>query len=735
MASLSSPPKVALSEKETLAYPGTIITEEELPNTPASLQFGTTNNIQGALADLLLGAFLPCIPVVLVCVVLLAIIFHYRADLDPGWHSLQAPSAYNGTNQTVLDELTRLGSNGGTPDYLIHFNPGLLVAIASWTLKIIPFVTPFSMALVAFFAGHHILNATQSHETGQLPTPHQTSLLIGLLTGGGAQPLWDVIKYRRQHPERLVPPITVAFAALAFIVFNTFAIGAAETWFGAATQPVNQPIIIRHDKPVLSYGRGFNTSYCGENIWAPYPCPSNAAAECNYPCSITSWNHTTKLNGTQAKQGVTHAQEAAQTLLNNSATNQIRNTTTSISTNEHGTNDTLQFYFLGDARAGGNKTDFLTDTTAVTTSCEVVTQECTLGPDNTGFSCPWGYKSDSSTFSGEVGVDASTVPNSINDSAVGIQFFKDADLTRPVGLGNQSTELFSAQNPIYFMHWSKGFPPMDTSTSTFDAMTSGGYLKTDSSGDNVFILNCSMTIYSTIYAWVNGSILSVNAKQSWYPTLAEDEYGAIYSAPFAINSAEGNLALSDAAAIAAYGTTPNELASTFANGFSSAAVALTAGIYMPALNMLEQSRNGTELLTRVPKIPLYLLISLKGLYVVFSLALAALAVAHARPTEAQQAKVRLTVDGLAAGLFEPHEQQERAVETTEELYAEHDKVGARDLERGADGATKKVGLRQAQAGGWVWVVREGHQEGKRYGRAAYERISVQADDAADKGSG
>ncbi|KAL9114877.1 MAG: hypothetical protein Q9227_001120 [Pyrenula ochraceoflavens] len=704
MASPHPPSEPSSSEKGPVASTETMMPDEGSPKSPTLSQHGTSTHIEGAMTDLLLGAFLPCIPVALVCAVLLTIIFYYRVDLDPGWELLQVPSSFNVNNQTVLNELTQLKSKGGTSAYFVRFNPGLLVAIASWTAKIMPFLTGSSMALVAFFAGRRVLDATKSNTPEQLPSPHQTALLIGLLNESGVKPLWNVIKYRWQNHERIVQPIPIAFAALAFVVFDIFAIGAAETWFGAATKPVNRAIISRHDRPVASHGRGLDSSLCGSNIWQPYPCPSNATARCQYPCSITSYNFTTGGNVTQTKQAIAHAQEAAETLLGNSWANKIQNTSINAPADDYGDRDDTKFYFLGDTTAGKDIIDFLANTTSVTTSCKVVTQQCTIDAQNEGFSCPWGFNSPSFTFSGAVGVDPASTAASANDSAVGIQFFKDANLTKAIGYGSQSVELFSAQNPVHFMLWSKGFPPIDTRTSTFDTMTSGGYLKTDYSGDNVFMLNCSTTIYSTVYAWVNGNILSADHKQGWYPVRAPDTYGAIYSAPFAINSALGRLALSDAAAVAAYGTTPDKVADTFANAFSRAAVALTAGINTPVLNRLEQSRNDTVILTRVPKIPLYFLVSLKALYALFSLILAALVVFFARPAEAQEVKARLTVDGLAAGFFEPKKRQERAVDKIEKLYGEHDRAARRDEEGGAEGATKKVGIRQTQSGGWVWVI-------------------------------
>lgn len=467
-------------------------------------------------------------------------------------------------------------------------------------------------------------------------------------------------------------------------------IGAADTWFAASTKPVNVALLNRHLPPVNTYGRDLDSSLCASTSLEQRPCPGNASSLCGYPCSIGTWNYTVG-GTTSSKQGITGAQQSAETLLGNSAVNWIYN----ISYQDEQANAVpYQYFYLGDVESGGSL-DFLTNTTAVSTQCEVMTQDCQISPTAPGFSCP-GYQSPSFTYSGAVGEDPTAVMAPINMSMVGIQFFTDTDHRNPIGLGNQSTQLFGAQNPIHFLTWSKGFPPIDTSSQSFDEMTKGKYLQLDSSGDNVFILNCTTTIYKTIYAWVNGTILQGQQKKGFYPELAPDSYGAIFSAPFAIDSALGHLALQDAAALAAYKTNPQDMADKFADEFSHAAIALTAGIMSPTTNMLEQSRNNTELLTRVPKIPLYFLVGVKLLYALASILIAFLAWIMTSPAEAQEVKSRLTVEGLSAGLFEPGASQEKAVEKIEQLYGEHTREDK-------DKQTNRVGIKQTEAGGWVWV--------------------------------
>ena len=471
-----------------------------------------------------------------------------------------------------------------------------------------------------------------------------------------------------------------------------FLIGAADTWFATTTTPIVQEQLTRHFTPINTYGRGINSSECAEDSWVQAPCPSNSQAMCNYPCNIETWKLTTA-RGVALKEGIKRAQECAETLFDNSNTNVIQNISSQAYRQN---NDAQQYFFLGDVQSGQDL-DFVANTIAVMTQCEVVTQNCQLNSNSSGFSC-FGYQSPSFTYSGKVGIDptASMVPDNTTVNTVGIQFFNDSGLQNPVGFGNQPTELFVAQNPVHFLTWSKGFPPVDTSTTRYDKMRQNKFLQLDPSGDNVFVLDCSFSIYNTTYAWVNGTILQDNQNAAFYPLLAPDMYGAIFAAPFAMNSALGHLSLENAAAIAAYKSNPQDLSNRFADEFSRAAVALSSGIMSPARNILEQSRNNAEVLTRVPKFSFYLLLGLKALYALGSLILASLAYLLTGIHEAQKVKARLTVDGLVTGLFEPNAIQEQAVKKIEELYEEHKSQESQEV--GQEDGNTKVGIKMTETG-------------------------------------
>lgn len=432
-----------------------------------------------------------------------------------------------------------------------------------------------------------------------------------------------------------------------------------------------------------AYGRQLNSSVCS-SLWHQMPCIGDSSSLCDYPCSITNWTSSTGAE----RFGLQHAQEAAEVLMNNSYTNFVVNVSA-------GSYDT-QHYFLGDKKSSTSH-DFTTDTFAVSTYCEVITPNCSIG---TGFTCG-SYTAPSFAWTGAVGVDKTSATGPSNESTAGIQFFNDSGLSVPVG-SDASKGLFISANPAPFLLWSKGFPPIDTSADQFTYMRDNHYLGYDSSGDPVFILNCSMSVYQAKYNWTNGG---VSTGGLFDLRLADPAYGGIFSAGFAMNSALGHLSLQDAAALAAYQHQPDLLAISFANQFSQAAVSLSAGIVAPSQNIFEQEHLNNVLVTKVPVLPLYVLIALKAIYALFALGLAGLAIILADPITTQDVKERLTIDGLAVGLFESEAHRSKGVTEIEHLYREHHaRIHAHEKKDGGPASeTAKVGMVRNAQGGWSWA--------------------------------
>ena len=278
----------------------------------------------------------------------------------------------------------------------------------------------------------------------------------------------------------------------------------------------------------------------------------------------------------------------------------------------------------------------------------------------------------------------------------------------------------------------QGLSPVNTYGDEFGDMRKDHYLKSDINGDAVFILSCSATIYQTEYYWVNGSVVS--SELETYEA-APDYYGAVYSAPFALNTALSHLALQDAAALAAYQIRPEGLSKVFADYFSRAAVAFTSGFSVTVTNNKEWTRDNSYLATRVPYAALYTLIALKAVYAIFALLLAVLAVFRTRPFQAQEVKERLTVNGLAAGFFEPHICHERGVSDVTDLFQEHhSKHDSKPHSSEQTSSTQKIGMVQTRQGGWLWVSVEKKAVNSGLGIQNHEVMSPVGEQSLSPGS-
>ena len=100
---------------------------------------------------------------------------------------------------------------------IVKASPTTISTIASWTSRILPYLTSSIMALVAFYASRQLVVKSRDGNGHELPTPQQLTLLIGLLGGNSLEPLKDTLLYRYAHKRKLAAPIPMAFAALAVI--------------------------------------------------------------------------------------------------------------------------------------------------------------------------------------------------------------------------------------------------------------------------------------------------------------------------------------------------------------------------------------------------------------------------------------------------------------------------------------------------------------------------------------
>ncbi|KAK0758038.1 hypothetical protein N5P37_009336 [Trichoderma harzianum] len=298
--------------------------------------------------------------------------------------------------------------------------------------------------------------------------------------------------------------------------------------------------------------------------------------------------------------------------------------------------------YLGDAASSSNL-DFKASTFAVSTQCQPITYDCThMHPNDSKFNC-------TPALTG----DFNTLP-----SPVGVKLFSNSSLTRNLP--------FTYQNPLYFATWAVK-EQVDSKSFQNDP---GVAYHSDTVETLSWILNCSSTVYEATYTWVNGTVTSFNT------TLANSTLGGIMSGPFGNDRV--NAALQCSANFASAGNSSAEIAEITAAFMSRAVLSLSVGAISSRKNIIEQSRSRI-LLTRVPVVPFYLLITLKALYVCGIIILAAAIVIWSHPKEAARLKSQFTIDGLVGTIFREDKLHMPVLENSEEMENGFQKSKEREI--------------------------------------------------------
>jgi hypothetical protein len=329
-----------------------------------------------------------------------------------------------------------------------------------------------------------------------------------------------------------------------------------------------------------------------------------------------------------------------------------------------------------------DKVDYKAKTFAVETQCVPITQQCLRNVQwpinkNGNFSCTPAFRANF-TFPGASETedvqqdDADFTVNQAQDKpSVGLAFASDAELSKRIGsfdpslakkLENDRVESFvgtnlsykylQPANPLYFAIWASGYPGFNLNFTTKSNDSSTNPLFADSqvyqsllSTTSQWILKCNATVYDVTNTWVNGAI------QDFHTTSSSPEIGALISARFALDVHERDIVLRSIATTVSPNDAADHLANAYADAWSQAALALSAGVVTQEANLLSQVRS-TESVIRVPKGSLYVLLALKAIYVLAVVALAIGAYCFTHPAETEIVKSQLSTRGLAATHFD-----------------------------------------------------------------------------------
>ncbi|KAK3678469.1 hypothetical protein LTR78_001766 [Recurvomyces mirabilis] len=218
-------------------------------------------DLKAAIWTIVRGVALPCIPIIAVSVALLAMVLTKRIKIESGWPELRLAAAVD-DDHTFAHKIRELRHEAGRWAYYTDRNPTTITTVASWTSRVLPYLTSSIMALVAFFAARSI--ATKSKHSGgdDLPTPTEVTLLINLLSGKDLAPLKDTLLHRWAYKKKLADPIPLAFTASSLITFVGISIPIIDTWFGISTTPQTIVVLSNNTDGPHQYGRSLSTTLC-----------------------------------------------------------------------------------------------------------------------------------------------------------------------------------------------------------------------------------------------------------------------------------------------------------------------------------------------------------------------------------------------------------------------------------------------------------------------------------------
>jgi len=318
-------------------------------------------------------------------------------------------------------------------------------------------------------------------------------------------------------------------------------------------------------------------------------------------------------------------------------------------------NDSGQVYTLVADPAPRPDVDFTASTFALSTRCELITQDCNHTHPSSNY-MPFNCKN--INFTGEF-TGNELLFNTYNSSD---------------GKYNK-TDGWVSINPFYWALASLA-PSFNVGLGDPNMIATYKGLAT--------IVWCNTTVYDATYSQVNGSITKLVVSPS------NDTVGGILSQPLNIAPGYWEPTLRNVVRGASLSTTYQQFLDPITSAFSEIAATFATGGMSPRDNVEDQTRN-TFKVARVPKAPLYTIVILGFLYALLGVALTVIALCITGDG-VHDTVAKTSVEGLVAERFE-QTRHGKPVKEMRELFEEWDGKGS-----------GRVGVHKGEFGGWEFTL-------------------------------
>ncbi|KAF2396113.1 hypothetical protein EJ06DRAFT_243819 [Trichodelitschia bisporula] len=177
---------------------------------------------------------------------------------------------------------TELNSDPSSSSYYIAFHSSTLVALASWSSTIAPFLVGFAITLVSYPVAHDILPTSKLRDppAAELLSPYQFSMLVRMLLSSGPVSMFHWGASVGWSKEKQPRALKTMAAHLAFGLFLSWVIIISDTWFHFATTTIE----CQRDNPSSAWWKGYPGGWNGS--FAIRPECSNIATAKTEGCTL-----------------------------------------------------------------------------------------------------------------------------------------------------------------------------------------------------------------------------------------------------------------------------------------------------------------------------------------------------------------------------------------------------------------------------------------------------------------